>query len=499
MSQWTGRRIIIMITLCLLSLLPVQAQQNLLQNPGFEDDYSGRMGRGDFTFPAGWEGWFTESPRTDYWMNVPPTGYPHNGPFRRSGDSALSIAKGSGTFTAATLQRVPNIPVGAIVRGTAYVYLENNEGTNAQVRIGIGSNVGTNVNGAITWSDWEKRLNGLHQISVEHVATGGEVTLIIYANQTWPNDPNALYIDDAELLIVGAGEAPAESGGDNNVVAVESRPSGVPFVSPQKSQAGEDVTHVVGSGDTLASIAVAYSVPIDEIAALNGLDKSKFLQIGQVLLIATPDLNQPSQPEEQSVAENAEVEEAPVATEEIVEVIVTPTAIPTESPPPSTQEDTIFSVSLITQHSSSVNMNQTVGNTFTMTFSDNHFRVVQVMPEFNGDNLPLELWTEAWSNNPNSVIQDVMLVVDEFTFKLSLSGLQFDGTDNSISYSATIEGVTNAQGQTVDISTIPSDVLLNNPDVYFQLDDTIFDVLSMTSQSTSIELGEGFLCSWLGC
>lgn len=326
MRRWTGRSILITMTLSLLSLLPVQAQQNLLQNPGFESGYSGRMGRGDFNFPDAWDGWFTDAPHNEAWMNVPPTGYPHNGPFRRSGTNAQSIAKGGGSFTAAALQRVPNIPAGAVVRGSAWVYIENNDGTNAQVRIGIGSNVGTNVYGAVTWSQWEKRLNGQQQISIDHVATGGEVTIFIYATQTWPNDPNAVYIDDASLTIIGEGEVPADDGGGDTVVEVSApEPSGVAFVVPQDSGEDGGIVHVVSSGDTLSSISVAYGVSVDDILALNGLDSSSFLQLGQELTIVTPEPIQAEPTEAPEATQDPEATEdspSPVQTEEAVEETV---------------------------------------------------------------------------------------------------------------------------------------------------------------------------------
>jgi len=348
MRRWTGRSFLITLTFCLLSFLPVQAQENLLLNPGFESDYSGRMGRGDFNFAAGWDGWFTDAPHTEAWMNVPPTGYPHSGPFKRSGTNAQSIAKGGGTFTAAALQRVQDIPAGAVVRGSAWIYIENNNGTNAQVRIGVGSNVGTNVNGAITWSAWEKRINGLHQISVDHVATGGEVTIVIYATQTWPNDPNAVYIDDASLTIVGEGQAPASSGDnndDNIVVPVAPQSDGVAFVVPQDSSKNGGVTHTVRSGDTLASISVAYGIKVEKLLELNGLSSS-VLQVGQQLIISTPEPTKevatkvvPSTTDTEGT-EEAEVTDAPAeVTTEVAELrnTVTPASIeiPAESPTPS--------------------------------------------------------------------------------------------------------------------------------------------------------------------
>lgn len=495
MRRWTGRSVFILMTFCLLSILPVQAQQNLLQNPGFEMDYGGRMGRGDFTFAAGWDGWFTESPRTDYWMNVPPNAFPHSGPFRKSGDSSQSISKGGGSFTAAALQRVPNIPAGAVVRGTAFVYLENNEGTNAQVRIGIGSNVGTNPNGPVTWSDWEKRLNGYHQISVEHLASGGEVTIFIYATQTWANDPNAVYIDDAELLIVGQGEVADESGG---AVVEPPRPSGVPFVSPQNRGDQGEITHIVRSGDTIASISVAYGVKIDDILAQNGLDKKSVLQLDQRLIIATPDPSQP-EPQAEPTEDTSQEETSPVVTEEVaVAEELVPTQMPPVPPPSDGQDEVLFTVSVVSQHSASVNIQRREGNTFDLTFTDNQFQVIQVMPDFIGDVIPLEFWTQVWDTNPGLMIQDAILLIDSFKVKLSLSVPQFNATDNTLSYKAVIDSITHAGGQEFDINTIPDDTL-SNADLYFQPDETFFNAMSTTAKLTSLEIGSGFLCSWLGC
>lgn len=355
MWRWTKHSLLMMILTCMLGLYPVQAQQNLLQNPGFESDYSGRMGRGDFNFPAGWDGWWTDAPSTEAWMNVPPTGYPHSGPFRRSGTNSQSIAKGAGTFTAAAIQRVQDIPAGAVVRGSVWVYIENAEGSNAQVRIGVGSNVGTNVYGDISWSGWERRLNGLHQISVEHVATGGEVTIFIYATQTWPNDPNAVYFDDAELVIVGQGDASTDdnSSDDNQDTNTDTQPEappqpgGVAFVVPQDSSDDDGIIHTVGSGDTLSSIAVAYGVSVTEILELNGLSRSSFLQLGQELIIATPDPQQ-AQAEETEAVDDTDDSDVEVVTTEEVEEVAEETTEPRETievsgaiieEPPSTPTD----------------------------------------------------------------------------------------------------------------------------------------------------------------
>ncbi len=327
MLRWIKPSVVLTVMMCLLSILPVQAQGNLLSNSEFEFNYSGR-GRGDFNFAENWGGWFTEEPRSESWMNIPPNAFPHTSYYKYGGAAAQSISRGGGTFTAAAYQEVGNIPAGAIVRGSAFVFLENASGNNARVRVGVGSNVGNNpFGGNVTWSEWGTTLLEYRQLTVDHIATGGNVTIFIYATQDRPNDPNAVYIDDAALVIVGDSadlpgnnEGGDESGGDtaeNAPAPQPQQPSGVAFVSPQDRDVADGINHTVSSGDTLASIAVGYGVSMDQVMNLNGLDRTSVIQIGQVLVIATPDPNAtpiptstPVPTEDATSEEQAEVVEA---------------------------------------------------------------------------------------------------------------------------------------------------------------------------------------------
>lgn len=327
--MWRNRFIVLMM--CLLSIVPAQAQDNLLSNAGFEYNYSGR-GRGDFNFAENWGGWFTESPRSEGWMNLPPNAFPHTSYYKYSGTTAQSISKGGGTFTAAAYQEVGNIPAGAIVRGSAFVFLENVSDSQAKVRVGVGSNVGGNpFGGDVTWSPWmTSPFNEYRQISVDHIAAGGNVTIFIYATQGWPNDPNAVYMDDASLVIVGNSsdlpqnnpEEETESSTDSSssgssgssgssAAAPALQPGGVAFVQPQDTSARDGITHTVTSGDTLWSIASGYGVSVDQVLSLNGLDKSSILQIGQVLTIAEPDPDAPEVTPEPETTPEPEVTPEP--------------------------------------------------------------------------------------------------------------------------------------------------------------------------------------------
>ena len=317
------------------SIFVAHAQDNLLTDPGFEGQFAG-FERGDFTFPAPWQGWWTDSPSNTEWMNIAPNAYPHPGGFKRSGAQSQSVSRGSGTFTAAVFQVVNGIPEGARLRASVWVFIENVNEAQPQVRIGIGDNTGSNVGGNITWSPWMKTIQSWQQMSVEAVVSGGSATVYLYANQAWPNDPNAVYYDDASLVLLGTGEAPTTggggtTGGQNPVPVVPTtapRPDFVPFVNPQDAQDDGSIIHTVQTGDTFSSIAVAYGVPVTTLLELNGLTRGSILQLGQTLIIQEAGANTS---EVDATEEPADDNSEPDSTEEAVDEPA-PTDVPTEEP-----------------------------------------------------------------------------------------------------------------------------------------------------------------------
>lgn len=278
----------------LMSFSASAQQDNLLRDPGFEGNYTGR-GRGDFNIPEAWGGWWTDQPSTESWQNVAPLAFPHTAGFKRAGGNSLSIGRGGGTFTAAVFQQVPNVPAGTQLRATISAFMENAADSNAQIRIGIGSNVGGNpLAGSITWSGWYSTVNNWLQPTVDATASGGEVTVFVYMTQTWPNDPNAVYLDEASLVVTGQGEVPAEADGETGegeAAAPPPPPQTAPIVAPQAAGDDGTIRHTIQPGDTIAAIAVAYGVPMDQVLALNDISNPGLIRVGQELIVATPDPN----------------------------------------------------------------------------------------------------------------------------------------------------------------------------------------------------------------
>lgn len=291
---------------------------NLLQQGGFEDGYTGRsipqgadVAAGSINVPSAWGFWVTQVPRTESWMNLVPTVFPHNGPNPdpHGGSRALNMTRDGSTFTTAVFQQV-GVTAGTNVRGSAWAFLKtckpnptdcsSEPSSGARVRVGIDPAGGTDpTNAAIIWSAFITPHNAWQQATVDATATGGTVTIFLYSTQNFPASGggltfNRVYWDDAELIVGGAGGVGAVPG----ATAVPPTPTPipfVPFVAPQSARPDGSIVHVVQDGDTIASIAFAYGVSVEEILALNPtIGGGRFIFPGQEILVKGPSENPPT-------------------------------------------------------------------------------------------------------------------------------------------------------------------------------------------------------------
>jgi murein DD-endopeptidase MepM/ murein hydrolase activator NlpD len=296
--------IICLLAVCMalgLGLAATSAQSgNLLRDGDFEGEYTGR-GRGDLNIPADWGLWFTEAPRTEAWMNLPPVAFPHRGPDPnpQNGALAMNFNKGFATYTAAIYQQVA-VPANANVTGSAFGFLRTcniPQGADkcgsavesgAYMRVGIDVRGGTNpLDPGIIWSGQARPHDRWEQMTVTATAQGGTVTLFLFTTQQWPAQLNNAYWDNASLTVGGAGGvAPAGGAPGTPLPPPTATPVPfVPFVNPQNAQADGSIVHVVGSGDTVDSIAFAYGVSRSQILELNNIGEPRLIQIGQRLII----------------------------------------------------------------------------------------------------------------------------------------------------------------------------------------------------------------------
>jgi extradiol dioxygenase family protein/LysM repeat protein len=251
-----------------------------------------------FSVNAQWEGWFTETPRTQDWQNRIPNGTGRNNAgmgFVRTGNRSMELSRGFATFTAAVYQTV-NVPENANLTGGGYVVMNisgpNAADANSVARVGIDPTGGTNPYAAsVIWSSTATNAlasNGFRELTVNATAQGTRVTLFLFATQTVPTEGNSVFWDDAYLRVGGPGGGAAPAPGATGVPPTPTPVPlmVVPFVSPQGEQADGSIIHTVQENDTLSSISVAYGVPMDTIRELNPeIGQGRFLDVGQRLII----------------------------------------------------------------------------------------------------------------------------------------------------------------------------------------------------------------------
>ena len=268
-----------------------QAQSpNLLTNGSLERPYYGQ-GAPTRTVPNGWNIWVGAGA---------PDAFPHTDKVQvLDGEVSWNIKQGYVAFTAAGYQRVGGLKAGDAVKATAYgwVYTCNDTTTSciipdppyrksdtsagASLKVGIDPKGGTDPNSPdVVWSAVTAPYDQWAEMSVTATAQGDTVTVFLYATQAAGLALNNVYWDKVSLVRTEEAEPTPEQ-------------QYVPFVVPQGVRPDGSIIHVVQAGDTLSSIAYAYSeygVTNESIAALNEGIKpnTRILQVGEELIILPP-------------------------------------------------------------------------------------------------------------------------------------------------------------------------------------------------------------------
>jgi LysM repeat protein len=297
----------------------LQAPGELLTNPGFEDPFV-QEGSADIFVANGWQAWYIIPDGVTYPIdcgnNAPATCKPYRIPVYRNSqpqNARIPPRARSGnsqqwgvqyaTYVAGVYQRVSGLTPGARLRFSAYVqgfncdddrgcfgdvgrYGYSYEPGDMQTRVGIDPTGGTSeFGGNVVWSSFLNPLDAFALQTVEAVAQGSTVTVFVWSSPTFPEKHTDVYVDDASLVVVGQGPAPA--------TAVPTQPAGTP--SPAATLPPGTTTYTIQSGDTLFAIALQFNLTLDQLLALNpGLSRDGLLQVGQVINVAgTP---QPATP-----------------------------------------------------------------------------------------------------------------------------------------------------------------------------------------------------------
>jgi len=303
------------------------AQQNLLENPGFEGNYVQQCCHTEQGFTPGtpyaeiqvapgWRAWWVDPDSSpafpsycDY--NIAPiTCQPYHRPEYaalfvdparvRSGSNAQKYFSFYSTHLAGLYQQVTGALPGQTYRFTVFMEAWSTDSsepgapsstqTSMGLQVGIDPGGGTDPFSAnIVWGQRQEAFDQWAQFGVDAVAKSSTVTVV---TRSWPSlalRHNDVYVDDASLIAIGAGAESlptspplaTASGPAAEITVVPPTPPWPPTSTPLPN--GE-VWYTVRSGDTLAVIAYYHETTVDEIKRLNSLASSAIFP-NQKLLI----------------------------------------------------------------------------------------------------------------------------------------------------------------------------------------------------------------------
>ncbi len=301
--------------------MTVQAYQagNLLQNPGFEDPYVTVGGNSAVRVANGWQPWHLESDGPSS-INQRPEYKPAPQSRVRSGNAAQEYNTFFATHTAGVYQRVPVTP-GTQLRFAVHVYVWSSatfanpniseDPNEVFVSVGIDPTGGTNGdNPAIQWSTPAEFYDEYRELSVTATAQSTAVTVFVRSAPQGFVGTNNIYLDDASLTVLGTAVTPVPTNTlgfvptqEGTITPVPVTASPIPSFTPNVTlppmtpsptyttmpdlppEFNDTVLYTVVAGDTVWGIARRFGSSMDAIIAVNGLNSSGFLRIGQTLIV----------------------------------------------------------------------------------------------------------------------------------------------------------------------------------------------------------------------
>lgn len=360
--MWKIRFVLLVVLAAGLGVVagrPAQAQgQNLLTNPSFEGAYSAYIPNpphpdclsgtcGTAQVPAGWTPWWASRPadEPDLTINKMPEYKPAEGFANRihGGATAAQYFTHWGSHTAGLRQTV-TVPANARLRFTAWgqVWSSHDDGGTSiepapyTLMVGIDPTGGGDPwSPAIVWGAAGAPYDYYAQFTVDAQAQGSTVTVFTYSRADEPKKHNDVYWDDASLVVIGGFSAPVSSGNNSaasgpavNAPAVQTAPTSTP-------NAEGLIQVVVQSGDSLWSIAANAGLTLDELLALNDMERDHVVKVGDLVIVgrAEPSGEVGAGETVTATAEisgtaEAEVTSTPAATVEPTATVGPPTSTP---------------------------------------------------------------------------------------------------------------------------------------------------------------------------
>lgn len=236
------KRVVLALSILLLWALSVQAQDNLLTNPGFEPPFTEIQGNPTREVANGWQPWHVPaSAGAPSFQNRQPEYAPTapDEPRIRGGIDAQQVFSFFATHVGGVYQTVSGITPGTTLRFSVYAYVWSTtfeepeiseEDGDVTVEVGIDPTGGTDGNSAnIVWSEPVEQYDAYNEYSIEAQASGSSVTVFVRTSAGVPVKHNNIYLDDASLTVGGTeatDEPTAEVTEELTVIAPTVTPGG---------------------------------------------------------------------------------------------------------------------------------------------------------------------------------------------------------------------------------------------------------------------------------
>ncbi|HET7091179.1 MAG TPA: LysM peptidoglycan-binding domain-containing protein [Anaerolineae bacterium] len=290
------------------------ARVNLLHNGDFEGDSARQWSSANDEWvngrvAEGWTAWWRKpTPSDGEYPAACPEGkaacvpwhrpeyretrsIPYDPPRVRTGENSQMVFTSFGVYEGGLYQTVSGVPRGWSVRFSIWAKAWSSDAEDTAesagqpsmgMRAGIDPTGGTDPwSDAVVWSKESDSFDAFGEYGVSAVAQADRVTVFFRSQPERALKHVDVMLDDAELILIGPPpptpvviRSPNESA---------SAPTRVPATDSLSQQI---VVHVVQPGDTLFAIAQAYRVELSDIYALNGLNETSVLKVGQSIRIS---------------------------------------------------------------------------------------------------------------------------------------------------------------------------------------------------------------------
>lgn len=286
-----------------LSFGQAQAVENLLVNPGFEEEFVDFEGEEPRSVGAGWMPWHIPA---SYDSPAYANHSPHYQPTApeisriRSGDNAQSYFSLYATHKGGIYQQVETAESGAVYRFSIYArvwsstfqdFEESEEPGDVALLVGIDPTGGANgSSGDIVWSPVAAfYYDAYRQYSVIAEAQSSAVTVFVMSTIETPVANSYIYLDDAVLEVASATDIVLESTPTMETtpppptVQPSEQPTEQPSATP--SEVPDGAIHIVQYGETLSGIASQYDSSVEAIREKNDLTPADRIFPDQSLII----------------------------------------------------------------------------------------------------------------------------------------------------------------------------------------------------------------------